>query len=1169
MKTLKAALLSLMLILFLSSSFTYTEAASETDQESQFRLWLVLRLRDYETNLPISNTSITADIALPFPPWQKHVGPLLTNETGVAQVFLEDVILKKFTQEELQGMSTNALRTVANNMGIPNWGNKNQLISRILNAQEISVWKTLFVPPTLRGLELSNNYTLIKALNTFIEDTDYEAEYTPNITRYAELRINLAKNFGNSFFVEGDLWVLKGKLVGVSDCNPVTGELETLHAKPAVKTDIESKTNEYETYYLFPLNYEVTIFHKVESWIEYLSQAEEVIPPLTVTVNENTSVINWMSHAAEVYEARQTHYTDKELKWLASSGYPLDREIEECQAIKSLLSRVLELYRKEEYIPALGGAKIAEEKLEQLNKWLSDLKVLALLNTVAICLLAYGLASLLSNFFFEEPSENKIRLVSKVLMFSLLMLTFSLTHPSLKIAFAYIIGSRSISLPISLLGCFIIGGLIYFFIQLLSVRKRPITDLAVQLGVRSLKRRRSRSILTLITITIMVSSAIIFVNISMNRSTRIKSSWKGTDIPGVLIEPDTTAAPLSEYDINWTRAQDWCKDFGYTEGIRFEEMTPEGITIDRYGFVLDEENRISVDNIVGIDPTFFEKHYNLSGRVRSFWDEFSVGKTVVILPTTLGVLTNKEVTLIIEELWTMPSGDVKEVEKTLGEFRVIGSFDPVTSFVNLTKIDNTPLFEDTLIALVPIKSIEDSAITVSEVTILTKENYDPVDVAEELAYTLAATTVANKDGLAQRIKWSVEFSIAGLIPYIPPLVIASLMMYTTMVSVYEERKREFMTLATLGLDPGNTFQVFLVEALLLGLMGTFFGFFGSYMLGAALFYLSRFLEAYGVPVFSLSFVHWSMPSILVAFLTGVVMVFLGGYIPAVRTQGLSLMGRVKKRQLVGELISEGDVTSFTLPIRETIQNSEMLYTYVRETLGEIKRSRVDSHSIKGEIYRDGTFKVSFTALGDERSVTVPCEIKGIKEGELLVPVIEFPTSYKEYSRIREILRDLEEYMIGFSAWKELQLKMTIIREAPKRRKTTEEILADIKDVIGQIKDCNKKLKILEGQRGTLSEEVYNEFKQKYIDMIEEKSKNLRSMTINLEPYHKQLQEEISKIEVEVERITTSYNLGEITEEEYVKTCGPLQGRLAELKDKVQEIEEIFDFLKKPIGAAYE
>ena len=377
-----------------------------------------------------------------------------------------------------------------------------------------------------------------------------------------------------------------------------------------------------------------------------------------------------------------------------------------------------------------------------------------------------------------------------------------------------------------------------------------------------------------------------------------------------------------------------------------------------------------------------------------------------------------------------------------------------------------------------------------------------------------------------------------------------------MASIYEERRREFTTLATLGLDPKNTFQAFLVEALLLGLIGTFLGFFGSYILETLL------IQLVGGDV--LSYSHWSMPAILVALLTGVFMVFLGAYVPAVRAQGLSLMGRVKRRQLIGELISEGEVTIFTLPIRESIQNGEMLYTYIRETLGKFKSSLVDPHTIKGEMYRDGTFKVSFIALSGGHSVFVPCEIKGtLREGDILVPVIEFPTRFKTYSYIREMLRDLEEYMIGYSAWKETRLKLKIVREAPKRRKTMEEILAEIKETINQIKDCNKKLSLLEKQRSELSEEVYNEFREKYVKLVEEKSKHLRSMTTNLEPYRTELQKEIDKTKVEVERLTIARNLDEITEEEYIRRGGPLQARLGILRDKLKEIDEIFEFLKRP------
>ncbi|MBS7638936.1 CdvA-like protein [Candidatus Bathyarchaeota archaeon] len=123
--------------------------------------------------------------------------------------------------------------------------------------------------------------------------------------------------------------------------------------------------------------------------------------------------------------------------------------------------------------------------------------------------------------------------------------------------------------------------------------------------------------------------------------------------------------------------------------------------------------------------------------------------------------------------------------------------------------------------------------------------------------------------------------------------------------------------------------------------------------------------------------------------------------------------------------------------------------------------------------------------------------------------------------------------------------MKIVRETPKKQKTMDEIL--------------------EVQKGKLTEEIYSEFRQKYLGMLDEKFKTLRSVTIGLEPYLEQIQEEIKKINVEIERVTVAYNLGEISEEEYIKICSPLQSRLAALKSKLRELEEIFEFLRKPIG----
>jgi ABC-type lipoprotein release transport system permease subunit len=1120
MKVQRTAILIVLLALCASVVAVPAQAANVLQENETVPIYMSIQVRDYNTGIAVANLSVVFDVVTD---WGSRRITNRTDEVGVVQMYLGTV-------------------------------------------------DATYVPSTmtLRNVNLADNYTLIKVQNVFIEQLQYyffNWYYYANHTTYNQLGIDLSsRTTNNKQYIEGTVWVLKGKLVRVIDSDPVSGESHDLIVSPAILTDIESNASVFERMYFFPMNYEITIYDGTTKWsninTEKLRYGTDPISPMLVKVYENTTSVNWMYHAAVEYVERATYGMDREFEFFNSTGYPLDKELEEYNAIKSLWNRVLRLYNEGEYTSAFGGARTSATKFTDLMKWLSDNKITAVFTAVGISLFAYGLGSLLASFVFDEPSQNRIRLLVKVTIFFLVMLMFSLSHPSLKITFAMMIGSRSVSLPLSLIGCFVIGCLTYFAMQLLSVRQKTMTDLALQLGVRSLKRRKSRTLLTLITIVIIVSSAIVFVNISMSRETKFENQWVGTDTSGVMIIPDTTNAPVSEYDVNWTRLQQWCKDLIYTETIQPQERLLSESILTRRVSIATGDDSYTVD-LVFVDPNSVEEYFSFSSRITGFWNQFVEGEPVIIVPSDFGFLVNQRVSMSITETVMFPS------TRAVGEFRIVGVFDPQTAFSDLVNIDNTPLFEDaSALVLIPLKSLTDSSIVVSGVTIFTNEGYDPVDIAKELAYSLAVPTIANIDGISQEFVWSTEFSVTGLIPYLPPLVIAGLMMYTTMVSVYEERRREFSTLATLGLDPKNAFQVFVVEALLLGLMGTFIGFFGSYLLGAGLSFISSFIVTPGLETLTLPLAHWSMPSILVALLTGVVMVFLGGYIPAVRARGVSLMGREQKREMVGELISSGGYTTLTLPIRESVQNGEMLYTYIRETIGKFKTSLVDPHSVKGELYRDGAFTVSFVALGEMARVTVPCEIKGVREGDVIIPVIQFPAGYRSYERIRLITRDLEQYMIGFSSWKEMQLKMTIIREAPRKVKTIEEIMGEIKEIVDQVKDCSKKIKILDGQKTKLSDEIYNEFREKYISMIEEKSKRLRTMTINLEPHHKQIHDDIGKIEVEVERITTSYNLGEITEEEYVKTCGPLQARLAELRGKIQEMEEIFDFLKRPLGVEY-
>ena len=1115
----KRLMIPSLLFLALFSILMTSYGVKGYEENETVEVWLTLSLKEYRTDIPVSNVSMSVTIYIR---WEDEWGDIreeimegshVTDERGRFHIYLGNI-------------------TPSNSI----------------------------IPPRLIGISLSDNYTLIKVNDVFLEDTDFSAQCVLSNVEYSDMWIRVDQEFSDSqVTIKADCWVLKGKTIVISDSDPITGEKSVISLKPAVKIASKNETagEYYEGLYLAPLNYEILISYAPKGLVEYR------YPPLRVPVNGNTSFINWMYYAAKSYINKKIASIGKEIKRLNSTGLPLNREVQEHGALKNLAIKILSLYSERKYSAALSGMKLFASRAIDLERWLGYLKLFAVIATACVSLFAYGVASLISNFIFEEPAKNKERLIIKIFLFALLIVLFSLTNPSSKIT-CIIIVENAIGSPVpvadaftSLLGTFVIGALTYFLITLASIKRSSVSDIALQMSIRGLKRRPFRTILTLITITIVVSSSILFTNITFTRETRIKGSWPGTQISCLILRSDVTTE-LDIYDVTWIKKQEFCSNISYIEAIKRYERSGRNTLIHTSVIYLNGKPRITT--VIGIDPSFMEKYYNFSTYVRGSWKEFASGDKVVLLPTNYDVTIGDYVMLGIDEKLSAPMMVIHLGVRNLGRFKVVGKFDPA-QLSSLRKMDNSPFFnneENTV--LVPVGVIKDPTITISEVTVIMAPGFDPVDVAENIAYSLGVPVIANKDRVAVLVVWSLEISAVGFIQYLIPLIIASLMMYVTMASIYEERKRELFTLAVLGLDPRNTFFTFIGETLLFGLLGTFIGFFGSYIIAVLISFISNL---FGITIL-ISYANWSIFTVFAAFFTGIVMVFLGGYIPAVRAQGLSLMGRVKTRELLGELISEEDNFVFILPIRESAQNGELLYEYTKETLRKMPPSLVDHHSIKGQLRRDGSFNVSFVATGSGQSVLIPCTLRSERNRDTLTLSIAFPKIYGNYEQIRRILRDLEAAMIGFSAWRDMQLKMKIVRETPKKQKTMDEILEEVKHVIEQIKGFNKKLRFLESQKGKLTEEIYNEFKQKYLKMLEEKFKILRSMTIGLEPYLSQIREEIKKTSLEIERISIAYNLGEINEEEYIKVCSPMQNKLNMLKSKLKELEEIFEFLKKPV-----
>jgi hypothetical protein len=266
-------------ILTLFSLMLLTTFSYETKgYDGNVKVWLMLHLREYGTDIPITNVSVSATISSVWGDLQGYLR--LTDEYGRISVFLGEFI------------------------------NKSSL-----------------APPRLTQLTITDNYTLIKVNDIFLEEIKFTAAYTSNQIKYTNLQIRInQENVGENVFFKVNCWALKSKVVNISDGDPVTGEQSIISVKPALKVSSgDAGKNIYESYYLVPLNYEIQIVP--------VDAAKYPYPSLRILIDENTSFINWMYYAAKFYRDKEITSINNEINWFSSTGLLLTREIEEYGAL--------------------------------------------------------------------------------------------------------------------------------------------------------------------------------------------------------------------------------------------------------------------------------------------------------------------------------------------------------------------------------------------------------------------------------------------------------------------------------------------------------------------------------------------------------------------------------------------------------------------------------------------------------------------------------------------------------------------------------------------------------------------------------------------------------------------------------------------------------------------
>jgi ABC-type antimicrobial peptide transport system permease subunit len=1022
-----------------------------------------------------------------------------------------------------------------------------------------------------RRLILDSNYTAIRICSTMIDTSIrsegtqrlyYVAYYSRNQTFYEDIFASLWSSVAeNKTTIICQIWVEKGKAVKISNYDPEQGKIQ-LYVNPGLPVP-EAEATDYEDWFFVPIEYPITIVDMPD----FLGATRYT--PLITKISKNSTVINWLHHAANEFYRKKTKAIEQRLIWYDYQGFPLENERRDYLQTLAMFEQASNLIGRGNYSIGLDYFNQAQERAKFVVSELDTVDNYISMTALLVTLFSYGFSRLVPTLFIEN--EKKRLLMSIAIYFSLLVV-FTATQPHIKVALAMIMRSLTgytdqspihMDPVMTLTAAFVLSTFMFFPMFLLSMlRILSFAGFIMDVAMRNMKARRNRTLLTIATVALIVGSSVAFVNVTSGRGVIESGRWAGTPVNCLIVQSMVEYFPkIEQYEISWLKDQSWAKDVGYEEPFSGNIKVGKQVYTTSVAILKGQVEVASSLSGKTFDPTFYQKYYNISRYVVGSLP--GKGERGILLSSSIpNVFVGDFVELRLHMISTTAQrADIQE--RSIGTFVVKGLFDP-DGMSKITRLDGQPLFQDaSKLILAPNGVLPSDIAQVMEVTVVTTPEADTKSLARDMAFMFSHVVIANSNGEASRFQETFTFSVAGGAVQFIPILIAVLLTYNIVSSTVLERKRDISTMAVLGANPTNVTQIFIAEVTVLGFISTLIGFFGSYFLNYLVAIGASLLSFLGIGVSggALSAGRWSLSAIVVALFSGVVVTILAGLIPVMRVQNISLMARAKRRVIPLEARRVGLLNEYELPLRVPSLDGEMLFNFLKEVF----EKRMRDIEAKYDLYQDGTFQAAFSVKGwaPDVAAAAQCTIKVERRGESLYLILVFPDVLRDSKPFQEFLYKLERNLMSYTTWREAKVKIKIVREAvsaPKVR-TLENIIDDLKVLQQQIDEISGKLEKLESMRAKISTTVYTEFDNRYKGEMSKLIKRLRPLGMELEPYRESLRKEIRELTTKVEKLSASYNLGEISKEEYDEQVIPLESRLKELRSSSDRIEELFRQLK--------
>lgn len=453
---------------------------------------------------------------------------------------------------------------------------------------------------------------------------------------------------------------------------------------------------------------------------------------------------------------------------------------------------------------------------------------------------------------------------------------------------------------------------------------------ALSLGVSNLKKHRTRTVLTVLTVTVLTFSIVAFVSVSGGDvATRTPIGLDKT-LDGQPVE-----AEMPAYEGFLLREFGWRTMPGnIAEAVRTEFGAHYPVTTRAFylevegGNAADREgvNQIRlrhdgaeaiIAGVMAFEPQerlFSGLHRAVSGE-QWFRGGEEPDRDTIILPQGTAALLGITAEMIVDSNGERrPERKLPRVTFFNREWTVIGILDTAEAntyrdvngkslaMVDFQRSGITPQSSGNVesegptyhaswehFALVPMAAAEDIGAELRSVAVKFPEGTDTARFFQDIALRFNRSMFVHENGELSLLTTRAQINLAGLFKVVLPVILCILIVMNTMLGAVDERKGEVNMLGAIGLSPRQISFLILSESTVYSILGILFGTF----MGLLFANVVQMLNAGTVPFLDpidflsgVSFNFTSLLSILLATLTGVV-VLLATLIPASKAASLA------------------------------------------------------------------------------------------------------------------------------------------------------------------------------------------------------------------------------------------------------------------------------------------